>query len=110
MALGKIDKRIHITGSAPHMHPDNATVARVNEFRYSHGINVMRGRIDITKHRSNSMPSQGMGRSDKSKRWKDHLTRKANGSRQNFKANRGITDAHAMLDTDQLANALLELL
>src|SRR6266487_3733354 len=110
MALGKIDKCIYITGSAPHVNPDNAGGARVNELRYSHGINVMRSRIDITKHRSNSVPSQGMGRSNKSKRWKDHLPRKANGSRQNFKADRGITDAHAMLDTDQLANALLELL
>ena len=108
MALGKIDKHIHITGSAPHMHADNAAGAPVNEFCYSDGINVMRGRIDITKHRSNSVSSQGMGRSNKSKRWKDHLTRKANSSRQNFETDRGVADSNTISHTDQFANALLE--
>src|SRR5437762_13740728 len=110
MAPRKISERDHIAWPPPDMHGNDAAGLPGNQVGHSQWINGMRARIQVAKHRSNSVPAQGVGRSNKSKRRDDDFTRKTERLYNKFKANGSVTDGNAIFHLSQFADAVLKLL
>src|SRR4030095_14179338 len=100
VVMRNLRQRSDITRSSPQMDTDNSGCMVGYQFLYARRIDVVGHRIYVAKDRRYLLPFKGMSCSDKSKRRKNHLTGKPNGSCQNFETYRGVADSDAMLHAE----------
>jgi hypothetical protein len=110
MALRYLGKCLHITGPTPNVDPDNARGARRDQPLHLTRIYVVCTRIHIAEHRLDLLPLQGMGRGDEGEGRDNHFTREAESPSSNLQSYRRIAHGDAVLDPQQISDALFKLL
>ena len=109
-ALGDLAQGLDVARPAPDMHADDARGARRDHGLHLGRVEVVRGRIDIAEDRRDLLPLQGVGGGDEGKRGDDHFAVQSQSADGDLQRHGGVAHGDAVLDAQEIGDALLEFL
>src|SRR5260370_15717791 len=108
-ASGNFIERIDVAGTSPNVHADDTGRSWCDRLLYFFWIESASLRIDVAKHRRDSLPLKRVGGSDKGERWHNDFTSHLRCPNRDLQGDSAIAHGNTVLHLNQVGNSLLEL-